>query len=62
MLLSTTRRNVEGARSAGLRAEQWRLADGVDALRERLGGHDLRLGDLRRLARQAGTDAARLPP
>jgi putative hydrolase of the HAD superfamily len=35
--------NVEAARSAGLRAEQWHVADGVDALHALLARHGLRV-------------------
>lgn len=33
--------NVEAARSVGLRAEQWHVGDGVEALRDLLRGHGL---------------------
>ncbi|MGZ5418253.1 MAG: HAD family hydrolase [Nocardioides sp.] len=33
--------NVESAQGVGLRAEQWHVDEGIDALRERLRAHDL---------------------
>lgn len=36
--------NVDGARTAGLAAERWELAEGHDVLRELLAGHGVLLG------------------
>ncbi len=43
LFLDDQLRNVDGARSAGLRAEQWTHEDGVTRLREVLGAHGVRL-------------------